>query len=48
MAYEIKNDKGDTVKLGGKLTENEPGNELTDWSDTKPMPEAPSQKYDRR
>jgi hypothetical protein len=46
MAFEIKNEDGDTTKIGGKLTENDPGEELTDWSQAKPMPPAPSQKYD--
>lgn len=41
MPWEIKNEDGDTVKMGGKLDENE----VTDWSDTDPMPEPPHVKY---
>jgi hypothetical protein len=47
MAYEIKDKHGDTVKMGGKLTEQDPGKELTDWAEYPQMPEAPSQKYDK-
>lgn len=45
MAYEVKNDRGETTKTGGKLTEQDPGTELVDWSQYPPMPPAPSEKY---
>lgn len=41
MSYEIKNEHGETVKMGGKLSEED----LTDWSNTEPMPEPPHMKY---
>lgn len=45
MAYEVKNDKGETTKLGGKLTDQDPGTELADTATGPPMPPAPSEKY---
>lgn len=45
MAFEIKNEKGETTKVGGKMTETDQGSELTDWAEYPPMPEAPSEKY---
>ncbi len=46
MAYEVKDENGDTTKLGGKITGSDhKDQELTDWSEYPPMPPAPSQKY---
>lgn len=47
MAWEIRNEDGDVTKTGGKLEESPREEELTDYSQVKPMPEPPHMKYDR-